>query len=137
MAYAQWAEIKIVVAEGQSVSIRNASHDSGKFYKLGNKDQELSPDRINEMVITSSSTADEATICACGRSDAAVGTEGSFVMYNGPEKIGRFYWDCPWGKKTNKKEYTSASNKYVVQVEGGNVDSGALGNITLTFVKIR
>ena len=58
-------------------------------------------------------------------------------MYNGTEKIVRFYWDFTWWKNTNKKEYTSASNKYVVQVEGGNVDSGALGNITLTVVKIR
>lgn len=103
MAYAQWAEIKIVVAEGQSVSIRNASHDSGKFYKLGNKDQELSPDRINAMVITSSSTADEATICACGRSDAAVGTEGSFVMYNGPEKLAAFIGIALGGKRPIRK----------------------------------
>lgn len=137
MAYAQWVEVKVVVTEGLSVSIKEAKHSSGKFYKLGDKGHELSPEEINQMVVTDSSTADKATICACGRSDAPEGTEGSFVMYSGADKIGRFYWDCPWGKKTNKIQYISASNKYVVQVEGGNLDSGALGNIALTVVKIR
>ncbi|MGL5699337.1 MAG: aegerolysin family protein, partial [Kluyvera sp.] len=112
------------------------SIDCGKFYKQGNKGQELSKNDINNLVINRTTTSDEASICSCGRSDAAMGTEGSFVLYDGAEKIGRFYWDCPWGKKTNKKEFTSASDKYIVQTEGGNVDSGALGNITLKIAKI-
>lgn len=131
MAYAQWVQIRISSANS-NVTIKNAVHEWGKFY-TGNKDNEVSPDKIDGVTIHS---GDAYTISACGRENASSGTEGSFDLYDGSTHIGSYSWDCPWGSKTNYSTWHPAgSDNYIAQVTGGNLDSGALGNVNIKIAK--
>ncbi|WP_281233264.1 aegerolysin family protein [Flavobacterium gelatinilyticum] len=134
MAYAQWIEVKIV-SENMTLKVQNAKLSWGKFYEYGNKDKELSTSEINNITVDSGTST---RICSCGRSDASSGTEGSFDLYDGDTKIGSFNWDCPWGKKKNSFNWSQSASKdsYSTDREGGNTDSGAIGNVTITCVKI-
>ena len=135
MAYAQWVSVSIV-SKGSEVKVRDAHLDWGKFYKSGDKDVELSTKDINNMVIEKSQKKE---INSCGRSDAASGTEGHFTLYSDDNvKLGTYSWDCPWGSKTNKSTFTSEVDPdlYAINVSGGNLDSGAIGNITITVHKL-
>lgn len=134
MAYAQWM-VATIVSNGTTISIKNATLAWGKFFQNPDKDKELTTDVINKITIPSGTSAN---VASCGREDAASGTEGSFDLYDGTTKIGTFYWDCPWGSKANIWSWTpnSAVSNYVTQATGFNLDSGALGNGTITCVKI-
>ena len=133
MAYAQWVVITIG-ATGTTLSIKNAQHAWGKFFNNPNKDAEISPDDINKITITSGNVG---VIASCGREHDASGTEGSFDIYDGETHVGNYYWDCPWVLKSNQSTWTpSLSENYVTQVTGANLDSGALGNVTIRCVKI-
>jgi hypothetical protein len=133
MAYAQWVVINLG-SNGTTLSIKNAQLSWGKFFKNPEKDCEISTDEINRIQILSGNVA---VIASCGRSDAASGTEGTFDIYDGATEVGNFYWDCPWGSKRNHMIWTpSLSENYVTQVTGGNLDTGALGTITMRCVKI-
>ena len=131
MAYAQWVEINIKPINFNT-TIKNVRADWGKFYS-GSKDNEIDVSKINNHQISEN---DSYTISSCGRSDSASGTEGKFDLYDGNTHIGEYYWDCPWGSKTNISNWNPSSEDYIVQVTGGNLDSGALGNIFLKVVKI-
>ncbi len=127
MAYAQWVSISIQ-SVGSTIQVKNAKLAWGKFYE-GNKDNEISTDQVNKLVITSGNSVQ---IASCGREDSASGTEGSFDLYHDDIKIGTYYWECPWGSKTNISTWTPNDvAEYITQVSGGNLDSGALGNITI------
>ncbi|MFG1424659.1 aegerolysin family protein [Roseixanthobacter glucoisosaccharinicivorans] len=126
MAYAQWAEFTIK-AVNCSVMLKNVVHQWGKFY-IGSKDNEISPDKLEGKVIK---PGDSYTFGACGRENASSGTEGSFDLYDGDKNIGNYYWDCPWGSKTNTSTWTPGSDAYIGQQTGANLNSGALGNITI------
>ena len=131
MAYAQWVSVTVQVI-GFTGVIKNAVHQWGKFYESGNKDNEISPSDIDGTTIASGSSF---TINACGREDAASGTEGSFDVYDGDTHVGTYSWDCPWGSKTNSSTWSPGSDSYVGQVTGANLDSGALGNVSLKIAK--
>ena len=131
MAYAQWVSIN-TASLGFTAVIKNAVHEWGKFYANGNKDAEIKPDDIDGQSITS---GNNYTINACGRSDASAGTEGSFDIYDGNTHVGTYSWDCPWGSKTNTSTWTPGNDGYVGQQTGANLDSGALGNISLKIAK--
>jgi hypothetical protein len=133
MAYAQWAVFKIK-AIGFTMTIKNCVHKCGKFYDGSNKDNEIPVSEIEGRTIT---PGNPYKFGACGRSDAAVGTEGSFDIYDGNTLVASYHWDCPWGSKTNYSNLDPHDeDDYVVQVIGANTDSGALGNIAITAVKI-
>lgn len=135
MAYSQWIDVKIV-SENMTMNVKEAKLDWGKFYKQGDKDKEISTADINKIAVESGK---DARICSCGRSGSATGTEGSFELYDGEIKIGKFYWDCPWWKKDNSFSWTqeeSTKSSYSTNMEGGNTDSGAIGNVTITCIKI-
>lgn len=135
MAYAQWIEVK-VASENMTLKVKNASLDWGKFYESGNKDKEISKDDINKIEVASGKSA---MICSCGRSDASSGTVGSFDLYDGDTKIGKFNWNCPWGKKDNTfewKQEDATKSAYNTSREGGNTSSGAIGNVTITCIKL-
>ncbi|WP_295230648.1 aegerolysin family protein [uncultured Chryseobacterium sp.] len=134
MAYAQWIEVKIV-SENMTLQVKNATLQWGKFYEEGDKDKEISTDDINKITVDSGKSK---SICSCGRSDASSGTQGSFELYNGDTKIGKFVWECPWGKKDNSFSWTQdASDKsYYSNREGGNKNSGAIGNVTISCIKL-
>ena len=60
--------------------------------------------------------------------------EPTFLIDEDGEKIRHFYWDCPWSKKKNTWEISAPNDKYVVESWGENLDSGALGSITVTVL---
>jgi hypothetical protein len=137
MAYAQWVTITITPAN-VDVKLKNVAHSWGKFYKTGDKDTEIPVSDIEGTVIAQGSSF---TVNACGREDAASGTEGTMDLFDGDTKIGTYTWDCPWGTKSNSSTWSSSGpqpphNKYVVQQSGANLDSGALGNVTIQVVKL-
>lgn len=114
------------------VEIKDFHIPWGKVYRCGNKDNEVKPP---------TSIASSVEICCCGRSDSPSGTEGSFNLVDKANNkiIGTYYWDCPWGSKTNTSTWTpvdsSSSSPYLTQVTGANLDSGALGNVSLRCAK--
>lgn len=131
MAYAQWVSVNIQIS-GFTAILTNVIHEWGKFYADGDKDKEVPPSDIEGTSIT---TGNNYTINACGRSNAAAGTQGSFDIYDGTTLVGSYSWDCPWGSKTNTSTWTPHNENYVGQQTGANLDSGALGNVTLKVVK--
>ncbi|ENM5913050.1 aegerolysin family protein [Vibrio mimicus] len=144
MAYAQWVTITIY-ATNYDVTLKNVSHSWGKFYDSkqigvagGSKDNEYEPSAIEGKVIERGSSF---SINACGRSDAASGTEGSFELYDGSTQVGTYSWDCPWGSKSNASTWSPAGpqpplNKYITSQTGANLDSGALGTVIIQTTKI-
>ncbi|RPJ77934.1 MAG: aegerolysin [Alphaproteobacteria bacterium] len=134
MAYAQWVTMTLKPI-GFDLTVKNVKLDWGKFYAKDNKDIEIDKSGIEGMVINSGLSA---IISACGRSDAASGTEGQFDLYDNGRQIGTYYWDCPWGTKTNKSKWTPVvedDDAYITQITGANLNSGALGNIIIKSVK--
>ncbi|KAM5350786.1 hypothetical protein ACJ41O_007291 [Fusarium nematophilum] len=129
MAYAQWVYMLIQskVANG-NLLIKNLKLSWGKFYQYDNKDTEVSSSTVGSTTIA---PGNSAGIASCGRADAASGTEGSFDLYNGNVKVCNIYWDCPWGKKTNTFTVSAINDDYIVQATGANINSGALGNVTI------
>lgn len=134
MAYAQWIEVK-VVSENMTLKVQHANLNWGKFYKNGDKDTEISSGDIDKITVESGKST---MVCSCGRSGASSGTEGSFELYNGDTKIGKFNWVCPWGKKSNSFSWNQEASKdsYYTNRDGGNTDSGAIGNVTITCIKL-
>jgi hypothetical protein len=77
----------------------------------------------------------EFGIASCGREDASSGTEGSYDIYDGGTKVCTVYWDCPWGLKRNSFETKNVNKDYTVQDSGANLDSGAIGTVTIKVFK--
>lgn len=131
MGYAQWIEIN-VQAEGLTVSVRAAGLTTGKFYKNGNKDSEMSVNEVNALDIASGK---QGTIAACGSSNAWAGTEGGFNLYDGSTKIARFQWNCPWDNTDNYYDLFEKAAGYNLSYSGGNRSNGAIGNVTIVCIK--
>ena len=106
----------------------------GKFYKNGNKNDEISAGAVNGTTIPAGSTEN---IYSCGRSDAASGTEGVIDLYEGDTKICTIYWSCPWGSKSNDFQVQNRNSKagYMVSIGDWNRDSGALGKVEVEVAK--
>ncbi len=133
MAYAQWVVIT-VEAIGVDLTVKSVGLEWGKFFKNPNKDDEIPIDKIEGMTIAS---GDSGVIASCGRENASSGTEGQFDLYDGGTHIGTYYWDCPWGSKTNTSTWTPSANKhYITEQSGANLNSGALGNVTIRCAKL-
>jgi hypothetical protein len=98
----------------------------GKFYEWDNKDHEISPAQVDSLVIAQGDTKE---IAACGRSDAASGTEGTVDLYQGGTKVCQLYWNCPWGSKTNTFTVRDTNPSWIVSATGANTDGGALGTV--------
>jgi hypothetical protein len=131
MAYAQWVVITIE-SEGVALTVKNATLKWGKFYDNPNKDEEVSVDVINKIAIYAGGSA---VIASCGRENTSSGTQGSFELYDGPLLLGEYYWNCPWGSKSNESIWTPHvgvfNDNYKIEVTGANLDSGALGNVLI------
>ncbi|KAJ3543959.1 hypothetical protein NM208_g3304 [Fusarium decemcellulare] len=135
MAYARWVYILIQIQRGMSsnpITLWNAHLNWGKFYQYDNKDQEVSTDSVEKTSISSGSSTG---IAACGRSDASSGTEGNFELWDGDVKICKVYWDCPWGSKKNTFTVSEVNEDFIVEESGANLDSGAIGNVTVKIGK--
>ncbi len=135
MAEAQWVTIKIS-PKHYDATIKGLSADWGKFYTDGDKSVEKSVDDIEGTIVSAGSSY---TIYACGRADSASGTEGTFEIWHDAKPddegdgvvIGEYYWECPWGSKTNTSTWTPKNEDYITQESGANLSGGALGNIGL------
>ncbi|KAI0267249.1 Aegerolysin-domain-containing protein [Russula aff. rugulosa BPL654] len=113
-AYAQWVVINITNSSSKTIVIKNVSLHWGKFYRDGDKDAEIPTSDIENHKIN---PGDEFEINSCGRSDAASGTECDFDIYeDGGPKV-------------------QDNSKWIVESEGANLDSGALGNIKVELYK--
>jgi len=134
MAYAQWVVIVLKNRSNQSIKIKNVKLDWGKFYVDDNKDEEIPTSEIEDRIILPSKTYQ---INSCGRENASSGTEGSFDLVDHSGQIIRsFYWDCPWGSKRNTWRVTNPDQNWLVDSSGANLDSGALGTITVQIVYV-
>ncbi|KAE8332434.1 Asp-hemolysin [Aspergillus sergii] len=139
MAYAQWIIIHLINSMTSStLKVKNAIPDKekgegwGKFYKDGNKDDEISAAEVNKVTVPPGGSAN---IYSCGRSDAASGTEGHIELWDGESKIGKVYWDCPWGSKSNDFGISERGNSYWVQNGAWSKDSGAIGTVDVEIGK--
>ncbi|RAL08230.1 aegerolysin family protein [Aspergillus homomorphus CBS 101889] len=133
MGLPQWIVVHIINSmKSDTISVKNAAHSYGKFYRNGNKDIEISIDDINKITVAPDGSAD---IGACGRQDSWSGTTGSFELYDGDSKICTISWDCPWGKPTNEFGVSEQSKDYWVQPGAWNREGGAIGTVDVEVGK--
>lgn len=131
-AYAQWVEITII-AYNTDCKISGPYLDHGKFYEPGNKNHEIYANQINGTKIKD---GERYTIAACGRSNAAVGVQGSFEVVYDEKIIFKYWFSCPWNTKKNSDKLLNVDREnYIVEKIGGNYHGGALGNIFITVTK--
>ncbi|CAA7262635.1 unnamed protein product [Cyclocybe aegerita] len=134
-AHAQWVVIVLHNVGSQPFKIANLSLSWGKLYADGNKDAEVYPDKYNGMSV---GPDNKVQINSCGRADSSSGTEGSFDIVDpndGNRIIRSFYWDCPWGSKANTWNPTGSNTKWMIEWSGQNLDSGALGTISVDVLR--
>ncbi|CAM7648145.1 aegerolysin family protein [Klebsiella quasipneumoniae] len=131
-AYAQWVEMQ-VFSENMDIEIKNASLSYGKFHSPGNKDNELSEAEINSIVIKSGTSY---KIASCGRENASSGTEGKFDIYSNNKWLATYKWDCPWSGANSHSLSVLNDKNYQIDMEGGNIHDGALGNIRIVCIKV-
>ncbi|KYK58701.1 hypothetical protein DCS_05718 [Drechmeria coniospora] len=132
MAYAQWIIVTIVnfLKSGKDIKVKNADISWGKFWDGENMDDEISASTVNEIVVARGQVEQ---VQACGRSDAASGTEGTFDIYDcNNKRICHVSWDCPWGSKSNSFEVeVDDEAKYKVIKPSFVVRSGAIGTMQI------
>ncbi|KAJ5834401.1 Aegerolysin family protein [Penicillium robsamsonii] len=131
MVYSQWVVIKISNLCRGTISIANAKVDYGKFHKIEDKDAELSPEDINSIVLKPN---DEANVCACGRANIHYGTEGSFELFDGADKVCRIYFDDPYNSSINNFQIFEKNSRYAIDVSSWSRE-GALGNVSVEVLK--
>lgn len=128
--YSQWVAVTLC-SEGATIYIKNAKHAYGKFYKSGDKDTEIEPSTINTYSVKS---GEHVYVNACGRSGAAMGTGGSFEVWDNSGLICTYYWDCPHGSAANKSYFEISNNAYNVDFVSGHLDKGAIGEVGLVVI---
>lgn len=75
---------------------------------IGNKDAEIA---VKDIENTKILPGKQFRMNSCGRENASSGTEGDFDIYEvAADKVRHFYWECPWGSKTNT--WTISGMKY-------------------------
>lgn len=105
------------------------------FYRVPNKDEEVSASEINDITIP---TGSEVEIGAVGKDSPASGAEGAFDLYDGDEKICHVYFSCPLGESGNDFQVTERppGDGKTVMIGTWNCGSGALGSIDLLIVEV-
>ncbi|KAL2367742.1 hypothetical protein RJZ57_007890 [Blastomyces gilchristii] len=88
---------------------------SGKFYTNDNKDEEITPDQVDEIVIPESGSGD---IYSCGRQGAPAGTQGSVDLIDKDtlQKICTINWSSPFGGGSNYISASDVDRHYMVGV---------------------
>ena len=159
IGYGQWVNISIYNRGSRDIKIQNLVVPWGKLYKgpgtstsipnsrhttisysiifshLGNMDVEISPTKYEGRVIKPNETV---TIHACCRKASPSGTSGEFSLIDtkGGQVIRHLYWDCPWGNARNAWILSGSNSQWTVDSEGGNLDEGPLGVITVNVFNI-
>ncbi|PHH76667.1 hypothetical protein CDD80_1345 [Ophiocordyceps camponoti-rufipedis] len=130
MAYAQWIILIIANAlNNRDIRVQNATVDWGKFWQGSNRDNEIKPWQVNQ-IVTAPGTAE--SVKSCGRSDSSSGTAGSLDLYDGDTRISHIWWNCPWGSKSNEFSALvddSVRALYHIHVTDHALDAGSLGAI--------
>ncbi|KAI0642052.1 aegerolysin type hemolysin [Trametes meyenii] len=131
MGYAEWVAVEIVNG-AIPIKLVKLFIEWGKLYEKGEPDSAARNER----------TAGLPTL-GCGgnrqrgyRSVPKHGTMGRFSLVdarNGRE-IRHFYWDCPYSSSGNVWRITIKNKGFIVESQGENLKSGALGNITVEVV---
>ncbi|KAN0068188.1 aegerolysin type Hemolysin [Elaphomyces granulatus] len=130
---AQWVTVNVINSMSKdTISVKDANLEYGKFYKNGDKSKEIPASEINEIRLL---PGEVQGISSCGRQDSPSGTDGHIILYDGDTKICRVYWDCPWGKPSNKFGTNEKSKGYFVDVGEWNQSSGAIGKVDVEIGK--
>ncbi|KAI9647791.1 hypothetical protein NHQ30_004179 [Ciborinia camelliae] len=115
------------------IKIQGATLKHGKFHDNGNKDNEISSEEINRIIVPPNSAID---ISSCGRSNALYGTEGSISLYEGETKICKLYWSDPYrGDNDFQPQDYIIGGTYAVVVGPWNRSGGSLGTVTVEILK--
>ena len=99
----------------------------------GDKDTDISPSTYENQVIH---PGESLQLNSCGNKDHPTGTTGELDIVDvtaNDEVIRHFFWDCPWGSKKNTWTISESNSKWIVESTRANLDSGALGTITVEF----
>lgn len=106
----------------------------GKFWKGVSKDNEMTAEEVDQIVVAPSS---HQYIQSCGRSGSTSVTQGCFDIYNRDATICRVSWNCPWGSKANKFKADlgkDAGTLYHLEVGPWSADAGSIGTVELTIM---
>lgn len=141
MGYNQYVNIRLR-AENLTLGIKTAKIFSGKFYKSGNKDDDISSSDI-ELITTESGSLN--MINACGRYAAMKGTEGylEIIDIENERVLGKYSWDCPYWSSANKSKWEDHKEdkdgdlqaRYTIKLYGGKAKGDPIGEVTLIIIK--
>ncbi|KAK7039012.1 hypothetical protein VNI00_010404 [Paramarasmius palmivorus] len=134
-AYAHWAAFIISNVGGfqGKLKIENFSVTSGKLHR--DKDDEVDKDKYNGKII---GPGEKLEIYACGNATKPSGSSGKFDLVDpddGNKTVRKFVWDCPLEGATNTWSVSGSSARWMVEIVGGNIEGGALGNINIDCLK--
>ena len=129
--YSQW--VKITITSNAVLSIQKAEVSSGKFCNNSDPDFEIKPSEIDKIPISPSVPC---VITATGKKGAPVGTEGSFEIWYGPSKLGKYHWNCPYWSSTNQSNWTDGQSysSYKVRVSPSGDNEGPHMAVQLDFL---
>jgi hypothetical protein len=132
MGYNQWVSFVISNRTNNTITIKNADLQYGKWYRDGNKDFHIELEDINRIVIN---PGERIRINCCGRFVTITGCEGSFdLVEEDGTAIRHIYFNCPFFNKTNTLTIAiERKTNYIVEQQGANFDGGALGNVEITL----
>ncbi|EEH21908.2 hypothetical protein PABG_04119 [Paracoccidioides brasiliensis Pb03] len=131
MGYGDWIDMHLTNTLDGSIVVQNAQLDSGKFYTNDDKDNEISAEQVDEIVVAEDGGSNN--VYSCGREDTAVGTQGSFELYDETNynKICTINWSCPY----SGSNYLYASNtntNYSVGIPSVSL-SGPIGFVDISL----
>jgi hypothetical protein len=101
----------------------------------GDKNKEVNKDVYEGRVI---GPDEKLQLNGYRRDNIPAGTEGEFDLCDaddGDKVIRHFYWECPWGAKSNAWTVSGSNSQWTVKDEGANLGNGALGVINVEVRK--
>ncbi|KAK6859108.1 aegerolysin type hemolysin [Apiospora arundinis] len=134
MAYGQWVYMVISnQTKSGSLKIKKLNLSCGKLYEWDNKDTGKEVKDVENQIIK---PLGKMGIASCGRSDAAMGTEGSYEIWDGEDRVCKVNWSCPWSGSNKLTILEVDDSRYAAQSEGANLGSGALGHVTIKVSRL-
>ncbi|KAB8074936.1 aegerolysin type hemolysin [Aspergillus leporis] len=131
-AYGQYVDIQIEDGMKFDVRIENAHLDSGQFYRLGDQNDVLSADDVDDMIIRHN--GGRRDICACGDMGSMSGTQGAIDLIDDVKdaKICTLAWSAPMGTgRRNRFTKLDHNTNYTVDIGDWN-ESGTMGMVPVT-----
>ncbi|PGH07837.1 hypothetical protein GX51_01547 [Blastomyces parvus] len=115
MGYSKWINLHLTNDLEGPLAVQNAQLLHGKFYANDDKDDEITPDQVDEIVIPESGSGD---IYSCGRHGVPVGTRGSFDLVDKDtlQKICTINWSSPYNGGSNYVLASDVDRHYRVGV---------------------